>query len=295
MTLDRRAAETALREKVADPLGLSVEETAAAVLALATEKMVGAIDEITVNQGIDPQSAVLIGGGGAAGINAVAVGRRLGCAAVLIPEAGALLSAAGALMSDLSSDHARMLFCVSRDFPFDKVDAVLGGLLAQCRAFAEGPGAGAFEVVTEASVEARYPHQIWEIEIPVAGGRVHGPADLDALKASFHAMHRSIFEINDPSSEVEFVTWRAKVSCRLREGGGGQLPARPAAMGERLSRPVYFEGTGWIEAPIASFESMAPDVAVDGPAIVESSFTTVVIDPGSRAVRTAGGGLRVTF
>ncbi len=116
MRLDRGAAEAALRDGVAARLGLSVEETASAVLALATEKMVGAIDEITVNQGIDPQSAILIGGGGAAGINAVAVGRRLGCAGVLIPEAGALLSAAGALMSDLSSDHAQMLFCTSAAF-----------------------------------------------------------------------------------------------------------------------------------------------------------------------------------
>ena len=99
MVLDRAAAATALKTKVADKLGLSVEEAAAAVFTLATEKMVGAIDEITVNQGIDPATAVLIGGGGAAGLNAVAVGRRLGCAGVLIPEAGSVLSAAGALMS----------------------------------------------------------------------------------------------------------------------------------------------------------------------------------------------------
>ena len=295
MTLDRGAAEAALRDHVAGRLGLSVEEAAAAVLALATEKMVGAIDEITVNQGIDPQTAVLIGGGGAAGINAVAVGRRLGCSGVLIPEAGALLSAAGALMSDLSSDHARMMFCVSRDFPFDRVDAVLDALLAECRTFAEGPGQGAYEVVTEVSVEARYPHQIWEIEVPVAGGRVRTPADLDALAASFHAMHKSIFEISDPGSDVEFVTWRAKVSCRLRDGDAGRLsPQRPTA-GGRSSRPVYFASTGWIVAPIARFEEMTPDVAVTGPAIVESSFTTVVIDPGTSASRTAGGGLRVTY
>ncbi len=142
MKLDREAAIAAVRDKVATKLELSVEETAAAVLALATEKMVGAIDEITVNQGIDPQTAVLIGGGGAAGINAVAVGKRLGCAGVLIPEAGALLSAAGALMSELSSDHAQMLFSTSGHFPFDNVGVVIDDLRAKCRVFAEGPGGG---------------------------------------------------------------------------------------------------------------------------------------------------------
>lgn len=138
MVLDRAAAATALKTKVADKLGLSVEEAAAAVFTLATEKMVGAIDEITVNQGIDPATAVLIGGGGAAGLNAVAVGRRLGCAGVLIPEAGSVLSAAGALMSDVSSDYAQMLFTTSRRFAFDEVNGVLAGLEERCRVFAQG-------------------------------------------------------------------------------------------------------------------------------------------------------------
>jgi N-methylhydantoinase A len=70
MTLDLPAARAALEEKVATKLKISIEEAAAAVMALATEKMVGAIDDITVNQGIDPSNAIMIGGGGAAGLNA---------------------------------------------------------------------------------------------------------------------------------------------------------------------------------------------------------------------------------
>jgi N-methylhydantoinase A len=280
---------------VATKLELSVEETAASVLALATEKMVGAIDEITVNQGIDPQTAVLIGGGGAAGINAVAVGKRLGCAGVLIPEAGALLSAAGALMSELSSDHAQMLFCTSDRFPFDKVSTVIDDLKARCQAFAEGPGEGAVEVVTEVSVEARYPHQIWEIEAPLKRGEIRTAEDLAALTAEFHAMHKTIFEINDPASEVEFVTWRVKVRCRLSEGGGGCLPGAAATESGRSKRRIYFSETGWTEAPIIRLETMTSGERVKGPAVVESSFTTVVVDPGATASRTEAGGLLITF
>ena len=88
MRLDLEAARGALEREVAKKLGLGIEAAAAAVLSLATEKMVGAIEEITINQGIDPRSAVLIGGGGAAGLNAVAVARRLGCRTVVIPETG---------------------------------------------------------------------------------------------------------------------------------------------------------------------------------------------------------------
>ena len=295
MALDREAAVVALDEKVAKKLGLPVEETAAAVIALATEKMVGAIDEITVNQGIDPSSAVLVGGGGAAGLNAVAVGRRLGCAGVLIPEAGPVLSAAGALMSELSSDHAQMLFTTSNRFDEAGVNGVLDALERRCKAFAEGPGEGSVETTIEFSVEARYPHQIWEIEVPLAGSRIEGSETLAALKSAFHDTHKAIFEICDPQSEVEFVTWRAKVRCRLASGEVGR--ALTVANGAEIAahRRIYIAGSGWAEGRVARFEAMATDEPVAGPAIIESSFSTVVVDPGTVAVKTSGGGLKVTF
>ena len=67
------------------PLGLPLADAASAILALATEQMVQAIAEITIDRGVDPRGAVLIGGGGAAGLNGVAVMRRLGCRALIVP------------------------------------------------------------------------------------------------------------------------------------------------------------------------------------------------------------------
>ena len=295
MVLDRAGATEALRTKVADPLGISVEEAAAAVLKLSTEKMVGAVEEITVNQGIDPATALMIGGGGAAGLNAVAIGKRLQCAGVLIPEAGAVLSAAGALMSELSSDYAQLNFTTSGKFDAEKINAVLAELEARCKAFAAGPGADAIEHKIEFSVEGRYPHQIWEIDVPLPSSRIASENDLQALKSAFHEMHQRVFEISEPASEVEFVNWRAKVSCRLKDATSGALPREGEYTGGKASRPVYFSETGWIDVPVHRFEAMLPGETAPGPSIVESSFTTVVIDPQTAAERTAGGGLHVTF
>ena len=91
-------------------------EAAAAIVRVATENMVQAIADITVNQGIDPADSVLVGGGGAAGLNSVFIARRLGCPTLLIPETGAGLSAAGALMSDLTNDYRATFFTTSGDF-----------------------------------------------------------------------------------------------------------------------------------------------------------------------------------
>lgn len=294
MALDRDGAARQLRLEVADRLGISVEEAAASVLKLSTEKMVGAIEEITINQGIDPRSAILIGGGGAAGLNVVAVGRRLQCSGVLIPEAGAVLSAAGALMSDLSSDYAQLQFTTSRSFAFEKAEAVLAGLKRRCLEFSSGPGRGAVEQKIEFSVEARYPHQIWEIDVPLPGETIQSEDHLNQLIDGVHDMHERIFEISDRASEIEFVTWRAKVSCKLKEATSSKLPREDNFSGEHARRQVYFNETGWREVAVHRFEAMQ-DAPVAGPAIIESSFTTIVVDPDTVARRTPAGGLQVTF
>ena len=109
------------------------------------------------NQGIDPREAAIVGGGGAAGLNAVAIARRLGCAQVILPEVAAALSAHGALISDLRAEYSGTLYTSTGDFDFNGVNALLEGLEQKCRAFIEGPGAGSLEQVVEFTAEARYP------------------------------------------------------------------------------------------------------------------------------------------
>ena len=136
MRLDRAAAEAAVATQVARPLNVDVVRAAVAILAVATENMAQAIVDITVNQGIDPREAVLIGGGGAAGLNCVQIARRLGCRRLVIPAVGAALSAAGALMSDLRADFHHALFAHSESFDRTRVNATLQSLTKQCEAFA---------------------------------------------------------------------------------------------------------------------------------------------------------------
>ena len=78
MSLDKQGAIDAIKREVADPLKCDVETAAEAIMSLATEHMVQAIMDITVNQGIDPSEAMFVAGGGAAGLNCVAIARRLG-------------------------------------------------------------------------------------------------------------------------------------------------------------------------------------------------------------------------
>jgi N-methylhydantoinase A len=272
---------------------MKAEEGAAAVLAVATENMVAAIEEITVNQGIDPRGAVLVGGGGAAGFNAVAIARRLGCTQLLVPAVGATLSAVGALISDLSTDRARVLFMRSDALDIAAVNDVLANLARAAEAFARGPGAGAVETKTEFVVEARYPQQTWEIEVPLRQERFDSAEQLRQLVDDFHTLHRELYAVDDPTSPIELVTWRVRVHCRLQATNGLKL-ATPAGKPTPAHRAIYLRGLGRVSATLRRLDHLSAGEAVKGPAVIESDYTTVMLDDGASARRLDSGSLLIT-
>ena len=288
MRLDRTAAEAAIQAEIADRTGQSREEAAASIIELANEHMVQAILDITLAQGVDPATAAFVAGGGAAGLNCVAIGRRLGCQLVYVPESGAALAAAGALISDLTAHHQAMRHTASGRFDFEGVNAVLAELETRCRAFQAAMDAGPESVSIDWTTEARYPDQAWEIEAPLRKGRFEGPADVARLVEDFHEIHKDIFAVNDPHSAVEMIGWSATIRCRIGSAAVGRLRVSESATPPGRRR-IYFRESGWVEANTIRFETMPEGGVAIGPAIIESSFTTVVVDPGARARKDASG------
>ena len=144
--LDRNAAMAAVQRDVAGPLGMTLEAAASAIMAVWSENMVQAISDITVNQGIDPAKAVIVGGGGAAGLNALTIAERLGCEQLIIPEVGAALSAFGAIVSDIAREYRRVFVTSTAQFDRDGAAAIVADLCAKALAFAETAGAEARDV-----------------------------------------------------------------------------------------------------------------------------------------------------
>jgi N-methylhydantoinase A len=290
MVLDAAAAREAIERVVAGPLGISVADAAWSIVDLATENMVQAIQELTVNQGIDPAEAILVGGGGAAGLNSVFIARRLGCKHLLIPETGAAMSAAGAMMSDIATEYARTVHSSTASFDIARVNAALDALRAQAEAFALRtglPGTIAFVA------EARYEGQAWDIDVPLAIDRFEGAADVAAFRAAFDLVHEQIFTIRDEASAVELVGLRAGVRCKARADSHFTLSDDGSAARPDRRRPVHFDGFGTVDTLVVGWATIPAERDFDGPAIIESAFTTVVVDPAARFRRSKGGALMI--
>lgn len=288
-TLDKAGAERAIAGHIAEKLGISVFEAAASIVEVATENMVQAIEEITVNQGIDPQNAVLIGGGGAAGLNSVFIARRLRCPLLIIPEIGAALSASGALMSELRDEYREMFFTRTGAFDFAGANGVLQRLRSKCEAFIARGSAKRSRI--EFAVEARYAGQVWEIELPLRGDHL-GEDDLQGLIADFHAQHEEIFAVRDEKSEIEVIGWMATASVDVRDKSVGRLSSSSTS-GASGHRTVFFRDGGPTHTPTWQLSDLVAGQTLQGPAIVETPFTTIVVDPGASFALSGNGSLLI--
>ena len=285
-------ARAAVERDVAVPLGMSVEEGAEAVMSLALEHMVRGIEDITLNQGIDPQEAVLVVGGGGGGLYSIEVARRLGCPLTIVPPVSATLSATGVLLSDLQADYAVVDAMSTRRFDFERAIAVLAELRRRAEEFVATTGADSLEHRMRFSVEARYPHQVWEIEVPLRSERLASDADLDAFRQDFHAKHDEVFAISDRDSHVEIVAWRVRIACRLAAiDVSGPIAAQTADRPE--ARWISIPGHGRVRAPVVAASAIDTERAVEGPLVIESPVTSVVIDPLASVRRAPSGSLLI--
>ena len=291
--LDRNAAMAALQRDVASPFAMSLEAAASAVMSVWSENMVQAISDITVNQGIDPARAAIVGGGGAAGLNALTIAERLGCKRLIIPEIGAALSAYGAIVSEIGREYRRVFVTSSAQFDRDGAAAVIADLRGRAAAFANSAGAAAGDVRVDFLVEARYVHQVWEIDVAIEPDRLLAPGGVDLLTQNFHRAHEDVFAFSDPRSPIEVIAWRIAVHCKVLSYAQLKLAHATAPAKEPKWRRAFFPNSGWLDVPVLTFTEIEPDVRIEGPAIVESPFTSIVINQDGAFSRSKNGNLVV--
>jgi N-methylhydantoinase A len=291
MPLEPQAARDVIAAQIGAPLGLGIHEAAAAVIDLATEIMIQAVEGVTTYQGIDPADCVLVGGGGAAGLNLAAMAARLGCRRVLLPDAAAGLSAEGALVSELARDFAAVHWTTTAAFDRHGVNATLDHLREQCELFVDGPGRSSAQSRIELFAEARYPRQVWEIEVPLRVASFDGDHDIAELVADFHAEHEARFAFSEPSSVVEVIGWRARAVCELPQIERPAHPSINRGVIPEADREAWFASLGATTVPVYRLRELPAGASVTGPAIVETGLTTVVLGVGQLVRRSGSGGL----
>jgi N-methylhydantoinase A/oxoprolinase/acetone carboxylase beta subunit/N-methylhydantoinase B/oxoprolinase/acetone carboxylase alpha subunit len=281
MKLDVIAARAAMRT-LADRLGHDAETTAAGILSIANEHMVRAIQEITVNDGYNPKDSAIVAGGGSCGLTIMQIARTLGCSKVILPRTASALSACGAQFSNFAFEKTAACAARTDAFDYAKVNGALKGLAVAANRFGDNLAKrGVIDSDVSFYVEARYLHEAWEIEVPLARGEFFGPPDIEAFVERFHGEHERVFAVRQDGQPVECLSWKARFSGRANVA----LPAPSAEAADReigaeRRRSAYFVETGYADVPVHFGEGLTPGARIRGPAIIEEPTTTIVVYPG---------------
>ena len=274
-----RLPEAALG-RLATALGLDLDRTAAGIVEVVESHMDRAIRRVSIEEGADPRQAVLVAFGGAGGLHASALARRLEMAGLVIPAHSGVFSALGMLLSPPRQDSARSTLLRRGDD--------LDGAVDRLRSAAQGAAMPGGQVRT--LVDVRYLGQSHETAVPYAAGD-----GWSALAGRFHRLHHRRNGFSRPEDEIEVTTIRTETEGRPAVDLAALPTPRPDG-GEphRGSRPVRAPD-GPTDAQIWWRPSLSVGEEIVGPAVIEEPVATSYLAAGERARVHETGALEVTW
>lgn len=287
--IDGAAAHAAVK-KLADRLGMSVEECAAGIVEIVDSKMEDLVRRVTLQRGHDPREFQLWAYGGHAGAHATLYARDLGVQTVVIPmgNLASVFSSFGIGSADIVRSREASLYLRT---PFTAEDlGRLNATLAELEALAIGDcidmGANRESIELERTANLKYALQVFEVETAVPAGDLD-EAGAARLLANFDAAYGQRYGAESRYSEAGYaltqVRVRARVTWERPQAQAALQSAEPLA--PRSRRDVYWqEFRGAVPTPIYAGQAMRAGHRIEGPAVVEYPNTTVVVRPNQAAV-----------
>lgn len=285
LSLDRQGALDAIRETIAEPLGIDVLDAAYGVTQVVNSTMMRALRAVSTERGRDPREFMLMPFGGAGPMHATALADTLGIREIRVPVYSGLFSALGLLMADYRQDYVRSVALSLDDATPETVSALVEEMERVAREEMVAQGVDLDSVSFERQADLRYGYQVSELalELPAVDGGLR-----TQLLADFSAAHLQAYGYrrDDP---VELVNLRVRAIAPAATTRFADLVIEPVN-GPRQRRDAYYgREHGMLATPVVGREMLAE--VLHGPVIVEEPDTTVVVPPGWSAVRGAGNNL----
>lgn len=295
MKMDVEAARKVMKQKIADPLGITVEQAAEGVLKVINANMVRGIRVISIEKGHDPRDFSLMAFGGAGPLHAVDIANELGCKKVIIPPSPGIACAIGMLMADVRHDYVKTYSTTLSDISLDSVNNILEELTEQAVEELEKEGFSKNNMELQASLDLRYVRQAYEINIPISDNLVLTEESLKLAVKMFHENHEKIYGFNREAEELELVNIRliglGKIKELTKETAETDMEKSIKPISKRQ---VYFNDT-FVNTPIFNRNNLNSEVTIKGPAVIEQLDSTIIIYPNQEATTDNMGNLVVNL
>ncbi|MCQ4121637.1 hydantoinase/oxoprolinase family protein [Rhodococcus tibetensis] len=282
--LDKDLAREAIRTQIADPLGLSVEDAAAAIYAVQNAQTGDLLRKTVVEAGHDPRDFVLYAFGGAGPAHCAAYAREVGVTEVIVPlgQVASAFSAYGlassniVLAAELSDPAAMPLDPARADRNFARLETqVLEQLNRQGLTFTG--------VEIEREIDMRYTMQLAEVATAVPAGSLDA-AGIARASDLFEQRYAELYGKDSGFREagIQAITYRVRATGILPFSptlpelkSADSTDASPALID---TRKVCLDGTiGYVDTAVYDYSKLLAGHILHGPAIIEVPTTTVVV------------------
>ncbi len=278
MQLDIDAARHTIHDKLAKPLGLTVESAAEGIVRVVNANMVAAVRKLTVERGLDPRDFVLVPFGGAGPLHGAELAHECGIGQTIVPLVPGVTSAVGLLMSNLREDCVMTHIELFDGLDADRLQAMLAEVETETALRLQVTADSTSVSCSRRTLAIRYLGQSHDVPIPLAPGA----PDVTQIAADFHRAHERMYGFSRPDQKLELVSLWVTIELDIQplmmprgELNSGQ--PEPIA-----TRSVIFHGEPH-STPIYDRADLGVGSEFVGPAIVEQADSTTVIWPGERA------------
>ena len=281
MRLDLERTRAIFKQKIADPLGLGVEEAAIGIFRIAAAQITDLIHEITVERGLDPRDFVLHAFGGSCPTVCGIFAAELSVKRVVIPYTAAVNCAFGLVSADIVHEYS-----ITKTLPVpataEEVNAIYAPMLAAATARLREEGFAESGTAFEWSIDLRYGRQVHEVTTPVRGATPVDEASLAALVDDFEALYERKYGKGSAyrAAGMEMTMFRltARGLMKRPEIEKLALGGKDAGAAKTGRRPIFVDAAGaLVESDIYDFELLAPGNEITGPAVIHTPITTIVL------------------
>jgi N-methylhydantoinase A len=298
LSIDKALAEKAIKEHIADPLGLSITDAALGILKIINNNMALAINANSVAKGIDPRGFTLMGFGGAGPLHSVALAEMIQARDVISPAQPGITAAMGLLVTDLQYEYTRSVLQTlddADDAAIARINAVTSELKAEAEAQLESDGIALEARKFKKVMECRYLGQGFELRANMPDGPLTQGNKQQVIDAFFDT-HKEAYGHAFRDQVTQGVTVRIVASAAVDQlelpnlkHGGRENPV----VALMYTLDTIFDDGKPTPTPRYDRSALLHDDTVKGPAIVTQHNSTTIVPPGHVATVLRHGDIRI--
>jgi len=284
MPLDKSAAQKAIAEKVAEPLGTTLVEAAFGIHDLINETMAAAAKTHIAEKGGNPKIVTISAFGGAGPVHAYGLAKKIGALRILVPPLAGVGSALGFFTAPVAFDLTRSHRVALTNADFQEIEQLFKALEQEGAAILQQAGQDA-SITFERTLMMRFLGQGAETDLPIAS-KPFDQLEKAQIREFFDEAYQKLYGRTYPDTPVEFVTFKVRASLPQREFRIPPLRQTEGRLAECLKgeRPAFsLTRREFIPFKVYDRFKLFPGASITGPAIIEEKESTTIVGEDAQA------------